>query len=196
MNMRFLLPALPAFAVGSAIVLQRWKAYLPPIVCSVATVLAMWIAVYKVVPAFPVASGAAFGLVSREEYIRSDSTITDFDVAGFANRNLSKNSRILLCLQREHTALYFHQTFWANYRLQDSFHYDSLDQLLSDLRRIGITHLVLTSGFTEWYGSHPVWKVRREIELPALFALAQRLGRKLFESDGVSLYKLDLPAER
>jgi 4-amino-4-deoxy-L-arabinose transferase-like glycosyltransferase len=193
-NMRFLLPTLPAFAVGSAIVLQRWKNHLPLVICSVATILAVGITVYKVVPALPVATQAAFGQISYDEYMRLDSTITDFDVAEFANRNLPKKSRILLCLQREHTALYSNQTYWANYRLQDSFHYDSPDRLLSDMRRIGITHLVLTSGFDQWYGSHPVWKVRREIELPALLALAQQLGKKLFESHGISLYKLDLSA--
>jgi hypothetical protein len=194
-NMRFLLPALPAFAVGSAIILQRWRNHLAPILCSVASILAVMIAVYKVEPAFPLASRAAFGLISRNEYMRSDSTITDFDVAEFANRNLPENSRILLCLQREHTALYSHQAYWANYRLQDSFHYDSMERLLSDLRRIGITHLVITPGFSEWYGSHPVWNVRKEIEFPVLSALAQRAGIKLFESHGISLYKLDLSAK-
>jgi hypothetical protein len=193
-NMRFLLPTLPAFAVGSAIVLQRWKNHLPSVICSVATILAVWITIFKVVPGLPVASRAAFGQISHDEYMRSDSTITDFDVAEFANRNLPEGSRILLCLQREHTALYSYQTFWANYRLQDSFHYDSPDRLLSDMRRIGITHLVLTSGFDQWYGSHPVWKVRREIELPALMVVAQHLGTKLFESHGISLYELDLSA--
>lgn len=191
-NMRFLLPALPAFAVGTAIVLQGWRRHLTTIICPAASIAAIWITVTKVEPSLPVALEVASGLLSREEFTRSDENIMDFDVAEYANQHLPQSSRILLCLQREHTALYSAQTFWANYRLQDSFHYDSLDRLLSDLRRLGITHLVLTAGFTEWYGSHPVWKVRKEIELPALLAVAQRLGTKLFESKGVSLYKLDL----
>jgi 4-amino-4-deoxy-L-arabinose transferase-like glycosyltransferase len=194
-NMRFLLPALPPFAVGAAIILQRWRNHLATILCSVACMAALWISISKIEPSLPLALRGASGLLSREEFIRSDDKITDFDVAEYANQHLPKSSRILLCLQREHTALYTAQTFWANYRLQDSFHYDSTERLLSDLRRIGITHIVLTAGFTQWYGSHPVWKVRKEIELPALLALAQYLGTKLFESNGVSLYRLDLPPD-
>jgi hypothetical protein len=193
-NARFLLPSLPAFAVALSIFLQRWQQHLPVVMFPVAATLAIWIATTKVEPDIPLATRCALGMISREEYMKSDASITDYDVAQFANRYLPADSRILLCLQREHTALYLHQTFWANCRLQDSFHYDSEERLLSDIHRLRVTHLVLTSGFTEWYGSHPVWKARKEVELPALEALAERSGTRLFEANGVSLWRLNLPA--
>jgi hypothetical protein len=194
-NARFLLPALPSFAVVSAIGLQRWRTYLPVLLCIASIPLAVWIGVWKVRPALDVAAKCALGTISRDEYIRADTTITDFDVAQFANRNLTSDSRILLCLQREHTALYNAQTFWANYRLQDSFHYDSDERLQSDLRRLGVTHLVMTDGFSAWYGNHPAWKVRN-VERAVLLNVAAEFGTKLFESRGVSLYRLDLPRQQ
>jgi hypothetical protein len=154
--------------------------------------LAAWIGVWKVRPDLDIAAKGSIGIISRDDYMRADTTISDFDVAQFANRNLPSGSRILLCLQREHTALYNAQTFWANYRLQDSFHYD--ERLQSDLKRLGVTHLVLTDGFSEWYGNHPAWKMRN-IERVALLGVATSVGTKLFESRGVSLYRLELPQE-
>lgn len=189
-NARFLLPALPPFAVASAMVLNRWESRLPIILCLLSIPLAVWIGVWKVRPDLDIAVKGAIGIVSRDEYMRADTTITDFDVAQFANRNLPSTSRILLCLQREHTALYKAQTFWANYRLQDSFHYESDERLQSDLTRLGVTHLVLADGFSAWYGNHPAWKVRN-IERAALLKVATNVGTKLFESRGVSLYKLE-----
>lgn len=118
--------------------------------------------------------------------------LPDYPVVQWANRRLPANARVLVSTWEEDTALYRPLAFRSNYWLQDSVHYDTPERLVADLRRLKVTHLVL-SPMGEFCDRSTVCRGRKQHETAALDALARERGLLLFRSGDVSLYELRLP---
>ena len=99
---------------------------------------------------------------------------------------------ILASALAHNTALYRARTLVADYWTQDSIHYDSDQRLEEDLRRLGVTHLVIQTKYPNWCSTSAACANRQSIEQPSLLRLAARVGRILASTDKVALYSLYL----
>jgi hypothetical protein len=194
-HMRFLLPAYVAAITGASRFFHKTSRTLGVLVNIAALIYVLWISETRLQPDLSFSWSVATGRTGREEYFRA-SRVREYGTMMFANHNLPSGSRILVGTENENTAMLQHESFWANYWLQDSFHYESLDRLLADLRRIGISHLILVDRFPPWFENHVAWRKRADVEHPMLKELASRFGRELFSDRGTSLFELSLPEER
>jgi len=190
-HIRFLLPAYVTGVAGISYVAHRWGSVTAIPIVAAAIIFTVEIAHSRLHPDLPLAWAVSIGSMEKDEYLRSGS-LRDYPAVEFANRELPTGSRILLGTDNENTAMLRHASFWANYWLQDSFHYDSHEHLLSDIRRLEITHLLLVRQFPPWFANHAAWKVRVTLEHTMSLALANRHGREIFSDTSVVLYELDV----
>lgn len=191
---RFLMPILPATMACLATVWRGKERHIVPALCTLTAALALFVSCRANDPTLPQALQVAVGRVSREDYLRTQ--MADYALTEFANRHLPEQACILIGTFEYNLAYYRAETLWPDYWLQDSLHYDSPDRLESDLRRLGVTHLVLKTDFPG-YCAHSYYCRQRLATEPAAFsALVQRHGTKLFEANGHALYALDLNAGR
>jgi hypothetical protein len=191
---RYLLGAFPSMAVCLALWFRGRERSLAPIVCSCAAALALCLGWRNLEPDLSTAISVASGRSSREAYL--DRRLADYPVVDFANKHLPRDARVLVSMLDARTAYYESDALIANYWLQDSIHYDSDARLETDLRRLGISHLVLTPAFPAWCDESHFNRPRKQIEAASLVSLARRRGIALFEANGVVLYALHLGAER
>ena len=129
--------------------------------------------------------------ISFTERLYLEEPLDAIELVELANEHLPEGSRILLCTERDATALHESASFWANYRLQDTFHYDSYDRLEEDVERVGITHVFLETELPSWYLDHPVWADRILVEHALIRELLDRRGYPLYEANGFELFRLD-----
>ncbi len=189
-NLRFLLAAYPVAVISLARSLfqgrERAGIYA---LCALSVLLAVR-AERRYEPHFGTALSVAVGRISREAYLRA--VLPDYPVVQFANENLPSDARILVGTWEESNAYYRQMALRSNYWLQDSIHYDTPERLTQDLRRLGVTHLVFRP-MEAWCAKSYVCSGREARETRALSALSARSGQKLYEANGVSLYRLTLP---
>lgn len=191
-NQRFLMAAYPAavIALARALFQRRERAGIS-VMCALSLLLAVR-AERRYEPPLRTAFSVAVGRTSREAYLRE--ALPDYPVVQFVNRNLPRDARILVGTWEESNAYYRPMAMRANYWLQDSIHYDTPERLTQDLRRLGITHLVLRP-MEAWCAKSYVCSGREAHETRALTALAARSGQRLYDANGVSLYRLTLPTD-
>lgn len=191
-NLRFLMAAFPVAVIALARALfqysERAGVYA---LCALALLLAIR-AERRYEPPLDTAFSVALGRISREAYLRG--ALADYPVVQFVNQNLPADARILVGTWEESNAYYRPMAMRANYWLQDSIHYDTPERLTQDLRRLGVTHLVLRP-MEPWCAKSYVCSGREAHETRALTALAARSGLRLYEANGVSLYRLTLPTD-
>lgn len=188
-NLRFLLAAYPSVMLSLASRLRGKERIAAPFACALAALMA-WHIVGRANPGLAAAARFALGTLSREEYLSVH--LEDYEVVEYANRHLPADARLLIGTWKEQTALYRASALRANYWLQDSIHYDTPERLEADLKRLGVTHLVLKPMEPEWCPRSEVCRGRERNETRALSDLARRRGVQLFAANGVSLYRLDL----
>jgi len=189
-----MLPVYTTFAAGISFASRKWPGWLAPPLCMTAVMMALWISETRLQPDIALTWRVVTGEIGRDEYFRIRG-LRDYGVVEFANGNLPEGSRILLGTYNENTAMLRHTSYLANCWLQDSFHYDSLEHLLSDIRRIGITHLMVVQTFPPWYENHIAWRRRVDVEHPVLMELADRFGKELFSEKNVSLFEITLAVD-
>lgn len=186
-NLRFMLPALPAVCACVAYGLARLR-YVLPIAAILAMPMAVSRAQHAVLPALSVATRVAFGITGRSAYLAS--VLPDYPVVEYANMHCPPDSVILVGTWEKSTALYRAAALWPDYWLQDSLHYDSVDRLLSDCRRMGVTHVVFRPMDDPWCSRSYHCTARRDHETVILRELLAVHGELLFIQNGVSLYRL------
>jgi hypothetical protein len=128
------------------------------------------------------------GIVSSDEFRRT--TLDEFDVVRFASENLPEGAKILDSTEKSSTALFRAPVFWGRYWEQDSFHYDSIESVDLDIRRLGITHVIVSRDYTPSFRRIPSSRMRIETEVPMVTRYAEANGRKLFDSESYALYEL------
>lgn len=133
------------------------------------------------------------GAITRDEYLTE--RLPDYPIVQVANATLPPRSRLLICTWEEATAYYRPYAYRPNYWLQDSIHYDTQERLIGDLRRLRITHLVLTQN-EEWCSRSEICKGRNEHETRALTRLAEERGALLAQRGAYSFYRLNLEPRR
>jgi hypothetical protein len=190
-NLRFLLAAYPPVMLCAACALTNRGRWAPIAVCAVGILLIFRVGYRGLDPKLPQAVEVAFGKVSTEDYLRD--TLPDYKTVDYVNTHLPESARLLVGTWEESTAYYRPFALRANYWLQDSVHYDSPEHLESDLKRLGVTHLVLKPMEVEWCAKSSVCNGRMTTETAALTDLAARHGTKLYTANGVTLYALSLP---
>ncbi len=198
LNARLLLPGFPAFGFWLAGVLTAWR-YYPKILSSwryypeilLCISVCFWTAFVSLEKS-PLnlidATKVAIGSVTREKYLQGK--LIEYNIVEYANRHLPPESRLLVSLLRINTAMFRFPAFWATYWEQDSFHYDSPERLRSDLRRLGVTHIVLATEFTSRCKQWPNCRKRLEVEFPIVTQVAKEDGTLLFTDQGIALYSL------
>jgi Dolichyl-phosphate-mannose-protein mannosyltransferase/Protein of unknown function (DUF1420) len=191
-DFRFLLGAVPCVAVCVALLFRGRERLLAPFLCAGAAAVALFLTWQLKDVDLGTAVAVASGTMSPEDYLRE--RLPDYPVVQFANQHLPRNAKVVVSMLASRTALYENEALIANYWLQDSIHYDSDERLESDLRRLGVTHLVLTPEFPAWVDTSNHHGPRNGIERASLCRLAERRGVELFEANGVVLYRLQLPA--
>ncbi len=188
LNARLLLPGVPAFGLWLAGIFERWR-YRPILMlCVCVCFWTAFVSLEKVHVGLSDATRVATGFLTRQEYLRNN--LKEYEIVQYANQHLPPDSRILVSLERINTAMFHFTTFWGTYWEQDSFHYDSLERLRSDLRRMGVTHIVLSTELTPYCDKNPNCRKRMEVEFPAVTRVAEEDGRLLFSGSGISLYSL------
>jgi hypothetical protein len=202
---RFLMPVLPCILVCVAGLFQGRERALAPVVCAAAALMTVPLltrglssdsrraltGVERIETSLPTAARVAFGGISREAFFRMQ--MPDYPVIEYANRHLPPGARLLVGTYAYNLAYYRAESLWPDYWLQDSIHYDSLPRLESDLRRLGVTYLVLSPVFSERCPKSLYCGKRMEMETGLLTALAQRDGTRLFQANRHTLYALRLP---
>jgi hypothetical protein len=191
-NLRFLLAAYPVVIIALARALFARKEQVGIYaLCALSLLLAVRVE-RRYEPPLSTAVSVAVGRFTREEYLRE--SLPDYPVVQYVNQNLPRAARVLVGTWEESNAYYRPMAMRANYWLQDSIHYDTPERLAQDLRRLGVTHLVLRPMET-WCAKSYVCSGREARETRALAALAARFGQRLYEANGVSLYRLTLPTD-
>ena len=192
-NPRFVIAALPPIAAYVGFRLCRYERPLAPVVCAIAALLALRLGVSTVEPDLATSWNVASGRMSKQDYLAMK--VGDYEIAQYANGALKPESRILVGTWEKNTTHYRSFAYWPDYWLQDAVHYESQARLESDLRRMGITHVVFRPIDFEWCEKSYVCRGRRDAETPALDQLTQRRGRLLHRAKGVSLYEIDFNAD-
>ncbi len=194
-NPRFLMPALPALlvVVGCWISgirrLQTREWMLSCIALSLIIPLLQkspkaW------VPNLPDAVELALGRLSAETYQLDN--ISEYHVSAYANSHLPSTARILID-GRQSTGLYHAVAMISAFNLQDSLHFGSQTELITDLRRLGVTNLVLTQ-YPDDCDSNHACRMCKDAERPALEELARTHGSVLYRQGNSRLYALNLSA--
>ncbi|HZT41271.1 MAG TPA: hypothetical protein VFA07_03740 [Chthonomonadaceae bacterium] len=191
---RYLMPVLPATMACLATLFRNAERRVGPALCTVTAVLAAILSFHAKEPTLPEAIAVATGRVSREAYLRAQ--MPDYAVTEYANAHLPANARILVGTFEYNLAYYRADTLLPDYWLQDSIHYDSPEHLDADLRRLGVSYLVLKTTFPDYCAHSYNCRRRMDTEPVAFAALAQRHGTKLFAANDHTLYALDLGARR
>lgn len=189
-NLRFLLAAYPPVMLCAACALSNRGRWAPIAVSAIGILLIFRVGYKGLDPKLPLAVEVAFGKLSTEDYLRD--TLPDYNTVEYANAHLPESARLLVGTWEESAAYYRPFAMRANYWLQDSVHYDSPQHLESDLKRLGVTHLVLKPMEAEWCAKSSVCNGRMITETAALTGLAARSGTKLYTANGVTLYALNL----
>jgi hypothetical protein len=194
-NLRFLLAAFPCAAVAAGFALARRIAGRERsgllFVSAAAVVLAFRVGGRGLEPNLPTAAKIAFGTETTDTYLRE--RLDDYPLVQWTNAHLPWSARLLIATWEERTAYYHPFALRANYWLQDSVHYENETRLIGDLRRLGVTHLVLKPMERDWCVKSHVCRGRMETETARLTALAAQYGTPLHTENGITLYALALP---
>lgn len=128
------------------------------------------------------------GFISRADYLRP--LVNDYEMTQYVNAHFPPETVILIGDYDHDIALYHAQALWPDFWLQDAIHYTPQSLLEADLRRVGVTLLVLKTEFPDWCAKSHYCRERMETETPALIALARRRGKALYTANGFVLYRL------
>ncbi len=188
--LRFLLPIYPCVAVCAAAALRRRERKWMPALAVAAILLSARIVVRAGAPDLATAVRTALGIMGRDAYL--ERRLPDYLVVEFADVHLPPDSRLLVGTWDESSAYYRSMAYRCTYWLQDSVHYDSQAHLLADLRRLGVTHLVLKPMDEPWCQKSIACRARRRDESVSLSQLASEHGTPLFAANGYTLYRLSL----
>jgi len=189
-NLRFLMAGIPALAVCLASPLSGRDRLLAPVVGVVAALLAIPLGINGVEPGMPTAARIALGMTSPEQY--QSRHVLDYPVVTYVNRHLPAESRVLISELATNTALYRPQTLNADYWTQDSVHYDTVERMDADLRRLGVTHVVIQTRYADWCDKSATCSRRLITERAMLLSFVRRNGELLTRTDSVALYRLKL----
>src|SRR5205823_578872 len=140
-NARFALGAIACSAVTLGALARRYERILAPTLPLAAAILAWTINARHIQPSLTEAFAFAMGTVDRAAYIRA--RVPDAAAAEYVNANTPADSRVLIATLSRRTAMYDRRVYWSDYWLQDSFRYDSAERLAADVRRMGVSHIVL-----------------------------------------------------
>lgn len=188
LNLRFMMALLPATVICVACRFRRAEGIAGAVLVIAAAVLALRLGAWKLDPNLRTAIAVATGTKSTADYQREG--VLDYDVVQFANKSLPVNARIAVSELAVDAALYDRQTFWTDYWMQDSFHYDSQDRLAQDFRRLGITHLVVQTTYPPWCDASHACFNRNNVERTMLLDLARKRGTLLFLTDRIALFEI------
>ncbi len=188
-NLRFLMAAIPALAVCLAAPLSGLERRWTPLLCVVAVLLAIPLGITGVEPNLPTATRVGLGMTSHEEY--QSRHVLDHPLVKYANTLLPEESRILISELATNTALYRPLTLNADYWTQDSVHYDSAERMEADLRRLGVTHVVIQTKYPDWCDRSATCSRRLNPEQIMLLRFVRDNGELLVGTDSVALYRLN-----
>lgn len=142
--------------------------------------------------------GVALGRVSRDVYLRE--RIPIYPTLAWANHNLPENATVLLGSPNDaYGGLLARRALVTMVWTQNALRYDSQETLLSDMRRLGATHIVLNDEpeptAAQIAGMDEEDRVRWQREQPLLRHVGTTFGTLLHRENGYSLYALNLPKE-
>lgn len=185
---RFLMPILPALIVWWASNFRGRERVYAPILCLIALVVTGKMVRGRPNPPLGLAVSVALGRTSQEAFLRSQ--VPDYPVAEYANAHLPANACILVGTYDYNLIFYHALALWPDRWLQDSLHYKAQARLEADLKRLGVTHLVLNPTYPDHCPQSHYCRQRMEEEPTALAQVAQAHGEKLFSANGNTLYAL------
>jgi hypothetical protein len=133
----------------------------------------------------------AVGSVSRETYLRQQLPL--YPMIQWSNANLPPDATIVLGVIDSYASLFHARTLATNYWTQNALRYEPYDLLLSDLNRLGATHILIQENAPtpEMLAKRDKEaRVRDELEFGRLARICAEHGTLLYKENGYALYIL------
>lgn len=138
------------------------------------------------------AGKVAVGSISRDEYLTSQ--LPGYAMARWCNTHLPSDAVLFLGIYDAHASLFERRTLATHYWLQNAVRYDSDMQMRADLKRLGVTHLLIDDTPAAPMAAPEANKegnVRDRIEFAKLKRLAEEQGTLRHREEHYVLYILN-----
>jgi hypothetical protein len=193
LNGRFVLPVIPVLLAGIALPAARLRDGIATRIVTAVVALVFAVPLILKQPIQCVADTReavrfALGGISERQFQHEH--VKDCDLLDYANSHLLASAGVLV--DHGPPIAFFHQiAMQSAYDLQDSVHYDTMDRLIGDLRRLHVSYLVLGT-YPQDCDRNWACKYERAAARPLLDELSRTRGTPVCSAAGSILYCLNL----